>query len=609
MHDVLGRGPVGGQQVAERGVLPLAQRAVERRHGAGRVAQREQLVDRDLGLGGDLVVGRRAVELERQRVLRARDLALRAHEVDRQLDRAGLGVHPALDGLADPPRRVGREAVAAAPVELLDGADQAEDALLDQVEQRQLGALVLLGDRDDQAQVRVDHALLGGEVAALDALGELDLLARRQQPVAADLVEEELQRVGGDGRSAASSTGAAIASSRPQSSRRSIPRAGAARRGAPRSASSSSSAWASSSTSHRSRQPSSSPRSNRAAIGPPDSVAGHVITVNASPERRSDETYGCGRLAAVVGHIASTGTRLVHDTQGRKTDVRAIQANEPAERSATGPQRPPSEPRTNGRTAVGRAPADGSHRRDGRDRPRRDDRTRDEAATTRAEDRAATADRACATARRDRRRAPEPDAVATRDTCATPARASARSSAASTGAPRSSAGSSPSASARCSSAILAAAGAAVGLTAERHAVGRHAERRDDRRSAARIAAARRADDRLLLRRLRRRADVALRRRPPGLRRLAVRHRRDVVLALAAVILGSEYNVLEQLNLPSLPVGDATLTTGGAIALAAVVLGSLLAADRRRQGRRALPPQGRSRRLHRLGRHDFTRPAR
>jgi amino acid transporter len=51
----------------------------------------------------------------------------------------------------------------------------------------------------------------------------------------------------------------------------------------------------------------------------------------------------------------------------------------------------------------------------------------------------------------------------------------------------------------------------------------------------------------------------------------------ILLALAAVILGSEYNVLEQLNLPSLPVGDSTLTTGGAIALAAVVLGTLLAA--------------------------------
>ena len=51
----------------------------------------------------------------------------------------------------------------------------------------------------------------------------------------------------------------------------------------------------------------------------------------------------------------------------------------------------------------------------------------------------------------------------------------------------------------------------------------------------------------------------------------------IVLALAAVVLGSEYNVLDQLTLPALPVGDETLTTGGAIALAAVVLGTLLAA--------------------------------
>ena len=54
---------------------------------------------------------------------------------------------------------------------------------------------------------------------------------------------------------------------------------------------------------------------------------------------------------------------------------------------------------------------------------------------------------------------------------------------------------------------------------------RDEQRRDDR-PRRRDRAARRADDRLLLRRLRRRADVALRRRPPGLRRLAVRHRRD-----------------------------------------------------------------------------------
>jgi hypothetical protein len=51
----------------------------------------------------------------------------------------------------------------------------------------------------------------------------------------------------------------------------------------------------------------------------------------------------------------------------------------------------------------------------------------------------------------------------------------------------------------------------------------------------------------------------------------------IALAVAAIVLGDEYNVLEQLNLPALPVGDQTLATGGIIALAAIVLGTLLAA--------------------------------
>ena len=51
----------------------------------------------------------------------------------------------------------------------------------------------------------------------------------------------------------------------------------------------------------------------------------------------------------------------------------------------------------------------------------------------------------------------------------------------------------------------------------------------------------------------------------------------VSVALVAVILGDEYNVLEQLNLPALPVGDETLATGGVIALAAILLGTIVAA--------------------------------
>jgi hypothetical protein len=51
----------------------------------------------------------------------------------------------------------------------------------------------------------------------------------------------------------------------------------------------------------------------------------------------------------------------------------------------------------------------------------------------------------------------------------------------------------------------------------------------------------------------------------------------VALAVVAVIAGSEYNVVEQANLPRLPVGQDELTTGGLIATAAIVLGTLLAA--------------------------------
>jgi hypothetical protein len=51
----------------------------------------------------------------------------------------------------------------------------------------------------------------------------------------------------------------------------------------------------------------------------------------------------------------------------------------------------------------------------------------------------------------------------------------------------------------------------------------------------------------------------------------------VTLAVAGVILGSEYNVLERLNLPALPVGDASFATGGLIALAAILFGTLMAA--------------------------------
>jgi hypothetical protein len=51
----------------------------------------------------------------------------------------------------------------------------------------------------------------------------------------------------------------------------------------------------------------------------------------------------------------------------------------------------------------------------------------------------------------------------------------------------------------------------------------------------------------------------------------------IVLAVAGVIFGAEYNVLSGLHLPRIPVGEGSLTAGGLIALAAVLVGTLIAA--------------------------------
>ena len=51
----------------------------------------------------------------------------------------------------------------------------------------------------------------------------------------------------------------------------------------------------------------------------------------------------------------------------------------------------------------------------------------------------------------------------------------------------------------------------------------------------------------------------------------------IALAIAGVVGGSEYNVLERLDLPRIPIEEGDLTTGGAIALGAVLVATLLAA--------------------------------
>ncbi|SDC75635.1 hypothetical protein SAMN05660690_2425 [Geodermatophilus telluris] len=51
----------------------------------------------------------------------------------------------------------------------------------------------------------------------------------------------------------------------------------------------------------------------------------------------------------------------------------------------------------------------------------------------------------------------------------------------------------------------------------------------------------------------------------------------VVLAVVATVLGAQYNVLQQLNLPRIPIDEGTATTAGLVTLAAVLVATLLGA--------------------------------
>lgn len=51
----------------------------------------------------------------------------------------------------------------------------------------------------------------------------------------------------------------------------------------------------------------------------------------------------------------------------------------------------------------------------------------------------------------------------------------------------------------------------------------------------------------------------------------------VILALAGALFGSNYNLLQQINLPRIPIDEGNLTTSGLVALLSIIVVSLVAA--------------------------------
>src|SRR6266508_737463 len=144
---------VVGDEVAEVGVLLLADRRLERDGLLRDLHDLADLVGRDEHPLADLLRGRLATELLQEPARHADELVDRLHHVDRDADGARLVGDGARDRLPDPPRRVGRELVALAVVELLDRADEADVPLLDEVEEAHAAADVLLRDGHDEAEI------------------------------------------------------------------------------------------------------------------------------------------------------------------------------------------------------------------------------------------------------------------------------------------------------------------------------------------------------------------------------------------------------------------------------------------------------------------------
>ena len=108
------------------------------------------------------------------------DVELLDH-MDRQPDRAGLIHDRPFDGLANPPGGVGGETEAPLRVELLHSPDQAQVALLDQVQKGQPTIDVASGDFHHQAQVAFNHALTPGRITLLRQTRKMDFFFGGQQ--------------------------------------------------------------------------------------------------------------------------------------------------------------------------------------------------------------------------------------------------------------------------------------------------------------------------------------------------------------------------------------------------------------------------------------------
>src|SRR5260221_5132594 len=164
-------------EIAEVRIRFIADRGFQRQRLPGDLEHLAHLLERHAELLGKLLGRRLAADLVEQLARRAHDPVDGIDHVHGDADGSCLIRNAAADRLPDPPGGVGGELVAAAILELVDRLHQADIAFLDQVEELQAAVDVFLGDRDDEAQVRLHHLLFGLARLALALLHHVHDLA------------------------------------------------------------------------------------------------------------------------------------------------------------------------------------------------------------------------------------------------------------------------------------------------------------------------------------------------------------------------------------------------------------------------------------------------
>ena len=148
-------------EVAQVGVVIVANRSLHGDRLFGDLHDLADLVFRDLHPGRQHAgIGLKA-ELLQMLPADTVHLVDGLDHVHRNADGAGLIGNRAGDGLANPPGGIGGELVAAAVLKFVNRFHQADVALLDQVEKLQTAVGVFFSNRDDQAQVGLDHFFFG----------------------------------------------------------------------------------------------------------------------------------------------------------------------------------------------------------------------------------------------------------------------------------------------------------------------------------------------------------------------------------------------------------------------------------------------------------------